>query len=80
VDLPNETSLGISDISERRISNSARKLCARLAAELKFCTMEEMFDTGLHDLGHVQLKLNNVGGAMNLPKMPSRGGNAVQNF
>src|SRR5258706_3072441 len=55
----------ISGVSERRFSNDAEKLCGRLAAELQFTTVEEVFDAGLHDyLDQVQLKLNNIGDAM----------------
>jgi len=55
----------ISGVSERRFSNDAEKLCGRLAAELQFTTIEEVFDAGLHDyLDQVQLKLNNIGDAL----------------
>lgn len=55
----------ISGVSERRFSNEAEKLCGRFAAELQFCTIEEIFEAGLHDyLDKVQLKLNNIGDAL----------------
>jgi uncharacterized alpha-E superfamily protein len=55
----------ISGVSERRFSNDAEKLCGRLAAELQFVTIEEIFEHGLHDyLDLVQLKLNNIGAEM----------------
>ncbi|HWC60380.1 MAG TPA: alpha-E domain-containing protein [Verrucomicrobiae bacterium] len=55
----------ISGVSDRRFSNDAEKLCGRLAAELQFCTIEEIFDAGLHDfLDQVQLKLNHIGEAL----------------
>jgi uncharacterized alpha-E superfamily protein len=55
----------ISGVSERRFSNEAEKLCGRLAAELQFCTIEEVFEVGLHDyLDQIQVKLNNVGEAL----------------
>jgi len=55
----------ISGVSERRFSNEAEKLCGRLVAELQFCTIEEVFDAGLHDyLDQIQIKLNNIGNAL----------------
>jgi uncharacterized alpha-E superfamily protein len=65
VDRLNDSLRRISGVSERRFSNEAEKLCGRLAAELQFCTIEEIFDAGLHDyLDQVQLKLNNIGEAL----------------
>lgn len=61
----NEALRRISGVSERRFSNDAEKLCGRLAAELQFSTIEEIFDVGLHDyLDRLQLKLNNIGDAL----------------
>ncbi|MCX6893943.1 MAG: alpha-E domain-containing protein, partial [Verrucomicrobia bacterium] len=52
----------ISGVSDRRFSNDAEKLCGRLAAELQFATVEEVFDAGLHDyIDQVQIKLNQIG-------------------
>ena len=65
VDRLNDALRHISGVSARRFSNDAEKLCGRLAAELQFTTIEEVFDAGLHDyLDQVQLKLNNVGAAL----------------
>ena len=61
----NDSLRRISGVSERRFSNDAEKLCGRFAAELQFCTIEEVFESGLHDyLDLVQLKLNNIGAAL----------------
>jgi uncharacterized alpha-E superfamily protein len=61
----NDSLRRISGVSERRFSNEAEKLCGRLAAELQFCTIEEVFEAGLHDyLDQVQIKLNDVGEAL----------------
>jgi len=55
----------ISGVSSRRFSNDAEKLCGRLAAELQFTTIEEVFASGLHDyLDLLQLKLNHIGAAL----------------
>ncbi|HEU5396933.1 MAG TPA: alpha-E domain-containing protein [Verrucomicrobiae bacterium] len=55
----------ISGVSGNRFSNEAEKLCGRLAAELQFTTIEEVFAAGLHDyLDGIQLKLNRVGNAL----------------
>ena len=55
----------ISGVSDRRFSNDAEKLCGRLAAELQFATVEEVFDAGLHDyIDQVQIKLNQIGNAL----------------
>jgi uncharacterized alpha-E superfamily protein len=65
VDRLNDALRRISGVSSRRFSNDAEKLCGRLAAELQFTTIEEVFAAGLHDyLDQIQLKLNNVGGAL----------------
>jgi len=61
----NEALRHISGVSERRFSNNAEKLCGRLVAELQFCTIEEVFDAGLHDyLDQIQIKLNDIGNAL----------------
>jgi uncharacterized alpha-E superfamily protein len=65
VDRLNDALRRISGVSSRRFSNDAEKLCGRLAAELQFLTIEEVFEAGLHDyLDQIQLKLNNVGAAL----------------
>lgn len=65
VDRLNDSLRRISGVSTRRFSNDAEKLCGRLAAELQFCTIEEIFEAGLHDyLDQLQLKLNHVGDAL----------------
>jgi len=61
----NDALRSISGVSERRFSNDAEKLCGRLVAELQFCTIEEIFEAGLHDyLDRLQLKLNKIGDAL----------------
>ena len=61
----NDSLRRISGVSDRRFSNDAEKLCGRFAAELQFCTIEEVFESGLHDyLDLVQVKLNNIGAAL----------------
>jgi uncharacterized alpha-E superfamily protein len=61
----NDSLRRISGVSERRFSNEAEKLCGRLAAELQFCTIEEVFEAGLHDyLDQLQIKLNDIGEAL----------------
>ena len=61
----NDSLRRISGVSDRRFSNDAEKLCGRLAAELQFATIEEVFEAGLHDyIDQVQLKLNNIGEAL----------------
>jgi uncharacterized alpha-E superfamily protein len=65
VDGLNECLRSISGVSGRRFSNDAEKLCGRLVAELQFCTIEEVFEAGLHDyLDQIQLKLNAIGEAL----------------
>jgi uncharacterized alpha-E superfamily protein len=65
VDQLNDALRHISGVAERRFSNEAEKLCGRLVAELQFCTIEEVFEGGLHDyLDQIQLKLNNIGAAL----------------
>jgi len=55
----------ISGVAEGRFCNSAEKLAGRLVAELQFSTVDEIFEHGLHDyLDQLQLKLNDIGGAM----------------
>jgi uncharacterized alpha-E superfamily protein len=61
----NDSLRRISGVSDRRFSNDAEKLCGRLAAELQFVTIEEVFEAGLHDyIDQVQLKLNHIGEAL----------------
>lgn len=61
----NEALRGISGVAPGRFSNEAEKLAGRLEAELQFCTIDEIFDQGLHRyLDTLQLKLNNIGEAL----------------
>jgi len=61
----NESLRHISGVPVNRFGNDAEKLCGRLAAELQFITIEEVFDIGLHGyLDQIQLKLNTVGEAL----------------
>jgi uncharacterized alpha-E superfamily protein len=55
----------ISGVAEGKFCNDAEKLAGRLVAELQFCTIDEIFETGLHDyLDRLQAKLNAIGGAL----------------
>jgi uncharacterized alpha-E superfamily protein len=55
----------ISGVAEGKFSNDAEKLAGRLVAELQFNTIEEIFESGLHDyLDRLQSKLNDIGGAL----------------
>lgn len=55
----------ISGAFQRRYSNDAEKLSGRLASELHYSTVEEIFDAGLHNyLDQLQLKLNAIGDAL----------------
>ncbi len=55
----------ISGVAEGRFCNGAEKLAGRLAAELQFSTMDEIFAQGLHEyLDGLQGKLNDIGSAM----------------
>jgi uncharacterized alpha-E superfamily protein len=55
----------ISGSPAGRFNNRAEKLCGRLLAELQFSTIEEIFETGLHDyLDVIQQKLDSVGEAL----------------
>lgn len=55
----------ISGVAEGRFSNSAEKLAGRLAAELQFSTVDEVFAEGLHAyLDRLQTRLNEIGNAM----------------
>ena len=55
----------ISGVLEGRFTNDAEKLTGRFLAELQFCSIEEIFQVGLHRyLDDVQMKLNNVGGEL----------------
>jgi len=52
----------ISGASSGRFTNRAEKLCGRLLPELQFSTIEEIFETGLHQyLDLIQQKLNAIG-------------------
>jgi uncharacterized alpha-E superfamily protein len=55
----------ISGVSDGKFCNEAEKLSGRLVAELQFNTLEEIFETGLHQyLDELQAKLNNIGDAL----------------
>lgn len=55
----------ISGVQESKFSNDAEKLAGRLVAELQFTTIDEIFEIGLHRyLDQIQIKLNDIGGAM----------------
>jgi len=55
----------ISGVPDGKFCNDAEKLAGRLVAELQFMTVDEIFAHGLHDyLDGLQLKLNNIGGAL----------------
>jgi len=55
----------ISGVPEGRLSNDAERLAGRLVAELRFSTIEEVFDQGLHNyLDVLQQKLNDIGYAL----------------
>jgi len=65
VDELNHALRRISGVAEGRFCNDAEKLAGRLVAELQFATVDEIFETGLHDyLDRLQAKLNDVGGAL----------------
>lgn len=55
----------ISGVGEGRFSNDVEKLAGRLEAELRFNTIDEIFDHGLHlYLDQLQAKLNDIGAAL----------------
>lgn len=55
----------ISGVREGKFCNDAEKLAGRLAAELQFITIDEIFSIGLHRyLDQIQTKLNDIGGAL----------------
>jgi uncharacterized alpha-E superfamily protein len=55
----------ISGVREGKFCNDAEKLAGRLAAELQFGAIDEIFAHGLHDyLDALQTKLNTIGGAL----------------
>jgi len=55
----------ISGVREGKFCNDAEKLAGRLAAELQFGAIDEIFEHGLHDyLDGLQAKLNAIGGAL----------------
>jgi uncharacterized alpha-E superfamily protein len=65
VDELNHALRRISGVAEGRFCNDAEKLAGRLAAELQFSTVDEIFDQGLHIyLDQLQTKLNNIGAAL----------------
>ena len=55
----------ISSVREGHFCNDAERLTGRFLAELQFSTIDEIFETGLHQyLDDAQLKLNNIGAAL----------------
>jgi uncharacterized alpha-E superfamily protein len=55
----------ISGAPTGRFTNQAEKLCGRFLPELQFSTIDEIFETGLHQyLDLVQQKLNTIGDAV----------------
>ncbi|MGB7769931.1 MAG: alpha-E domain-containing protein [Verrucomicrobiia bacterium] len=65
VDELNRAVRRISGVAEGHFCNDAEKLTGRLLAELQFSTVDEIFDRGLHQyLDEVQIKLNEIGGAL----------------
>jgi uncharacterized alpha-E superfamily protein len=55
----------ISGVSDRHFSNEAERLCGRLAAELRFTTIQEIFVSGVHgQLDEIQVHLNHIGDAL----------------
>jgi uncharacterized alpha-E superfamily protein len=55
----------ISGVPEGRFGNEAERLTGRLLAEVQFCTIDEVFERGLHQyLDDLQVKLNNIGAAI----------------
>ncbi|MBN9690574.1 MAG: alpha-E domain-containing protein [Verrucomicrobia bacterium] len=55
----------ISGVPEGRFTNDAERLAGRLVSELRFSTIEEVFDQGLHNyLDVLQQKLNDIGNAL----------------
>lgn len=65
VDELNHALRKISGVPEGKFVNEAEKLAGRLVAELQFCTIDEIFDTGLHDyLDRLQGRLNDIGNAL----------------
>ena len=55
----------ISGVPVGKFSNDAEKLAGRLAAELQFSTIDEIFAQGLHGyLDVLQGRLNDIGGAL----------------
>src|SRR5262249_34143351 len=65
VDRLNDALRRISGVSTRRFANDAEKLAGRLGANLQFSTVEEVFETGLHDaLDQLQVNRNSIGDAL----------------
>ena len=61
----NQSLRKISGVPEGRFSNEAERLTGRLLAEVQFCTIDEVFEHGLHQyLDDLQLKLNAIGAAI----------------
>lgn len=55
----------ISGVPEGRFTNDAERLAGRLVSELRFSTIEEVFEQGLHNyLDVLQQKLNDIGNAL----------------
>ncbi|HAB17111.1 MAG TPA: alpha-E domain-containing protein [Verrucomicrobiota bacterium] len=61
----NQSLRRISGVPEGRFTNNAEKLAGRLVAELRFSTIDEVFEQGLHTyLDVLQQKLNLIGHAL----------------
>ncbi|MFM7100661.1 MAG: alpha-E domain-containing protein [Verrucomicrobiota bacterium] len=55
----------ISGVAARRFGNEAEKLSGRLLAEIQFSSIDDVFETGLHEyLDRVQIKLNAIGDSL----------------
>ena len=52
-------------VSSGDVMQTAERLTGRLLAEVQFCTIDEVFERGLHQyLDDLQLKLNAIGAAI----------------
>ena len=64
VNLLDQSLRHISGVPEGRFTNDAERLAGRLVSELRFSTIEEVFEQGLHNyLDVLQQKLNDIGNA-----------------
>ena len=65
VDELNRALRRISGVAEGKFCNEAEKLAGRLVAELQFCTIDDIFQQGLHEyIDAFQLKLNQIGASL----------------